>query len=151
MDGAVLNINSTTYNLNLASLSISTYGSVLPYTIVNVNAPIYGINGVDAKFFNSSLVMIASPTIGLPAINLSGFSGKIVKIVNNSTIKGGNGGNVENRKIGDGSCKNYTIYGASGGDWKSAESNLSINILGNPPEKGASGRNGTMFDCVPSN
>ena len=161
MDGAVLNINSTTYNLNLAALSTSLYGSVLPYTILNVNAPIYGTNGangvVTKVLFSYDYQISSYPTSGTSAINLSGFSGKTVKINNNSIIQGGNGGNGvsggTNNIIGTAiSCYAYNFYGATGGSAIINSGGVTLSINGNSVINGNNGFNGIYYaNCQDGN
>ena len=143
MDGAVLNINSTTYNLNLATLVTSVYGSVLPYTILNVNAPIYGNNGANGYTLYRSHGTTGGN--GTSAINFSGFSGKTVKIINNSTIRGGTGGNGGNGAYLGEACYTFTTYGGNGGSggiWNINSSGVAIEITGNSPINGSNGRKG---------
>lgn len=144
LDGAVLTINSTTYNLNLATLSTSTYGSVLPYTILTVNAPIYGTNGANG---NEGLPPIANGINGSWAINFNGFSGKTVKIINNSTIRGGNGGNGWTGML-SGCTTSYTSVGGDGGLWKINDSGVTFFIERSTPLNGGKGTNGAIYDTL---
>jgi hypothetical protein len=143
-------------------LSTSAYGSVLPYTILNVNAPIYGSNGANGFWINGGdyksckgIISIyeASGKNGNSAINFSGFSGKTVVINNNSIIKGGLGGNGTNRSlctISYNSCSidiNYNWMFGYGANWKINESGVNIILNGNSPINGSNGNYGKDWYC----
>ena len=157
MDGALININSVTSSVNLASLSTTLYGSVLPYTIVNVNANVIGNNGSNGSNSTQSQEhciryqgcssSFKNGTSGSTPFNFSGYSGYTVKIINNSTIKGGSGGNGGNASSGYDACLGgYTTYGGSGGAgayWKTNESGVTLELQGNPPTSGTNGTGGS--------
>ena len=121
----------------------------MPYTILNVNAPIYGnngANGIDAYFtFAQKVYNGTAGSNGTSAINFSGFSGKTVKIVNNSTIRGGTGGNGGNGGNWSEQCKSRPTYGGNGGSggiWNINSGGVVIETIGNSPINGSNGSKG---------
>ena len=153
LDGAIITISSNTSSVNLSSLSTSIYDGVLPYTIVTINSGISvigntGSNGRNGTYNYTHLWNGGSGGSGYTPFDFSGYSGYTVKIINNGTIKGGNGGRGGNGVYHNWNqgCDYRVTNGGSGGagaSWKKNDTGVTLEIFGIPPTNGLSGERGS--------